>query len=201
MAMDRLRELDQIAYIRFASVYESFEDLDQLQREVNTLMDERKQIEDEDDRGGGGGAGGKRYPSADLLSGQTAHRAVRPVARPRRDPPLGHRRCFPSVLSAQSRERRSCAALKRSARTSTGLSGVTSRTCFLNDRCLRQSGAMAVLSDRDIRAAMQAGRVRIDPYDAGCLQPSSVDLHLDADFGSSGTIGTRTSTSVLPSPS
>ncbi len=41
---------------------------------------------------------------------------------------------------------------------------------------------MAVLSDRDIRAALQAGRVRIDPYDASCLQPSSVDLHLDADF-------------------
>jgi dCTP deaminase len=41
---------------------------------------------------------------------------------------------------------------------------------------------MSVLSDRDIRAAMQAGRVRIDPYDASCLQPSSVDLHLDADF-------------------
>ncbi len=41
---------------------------------------------------------------------------------------------------------------------------------------------MAVLSDRDIRAALQAGRVRIDPYDSTCLQPSSVDLHLDADF-------------------
>jgi dCTP deaminase len=41
---------------------------------------------------------------------------------------------------------------------------------------------VAVLSDRDIRAALQAGRVRIDPYDASCLQPSSVDLHLDADF-------------------
>ena len=41
---------------------------------------------------------------------------------------------------------------------------------------------MAVLSDRDIRAALQAGRVRIDPYDASCLQPSSVDLHLDSDF-------------------
>jgi dCTP deaminase len=41
---------------------------------------------------------------------------------------------------------------------------------------------MAVLSDRDIRAALQAGRVRIDPYDSSCLQPSSVDLHLDADF-------------------
>ena len=41
---------------------------------------------------------------------------------------------------------------------------------------------MAVLSDRDIRAQLQAGRVRIDPYDPACLQPSSVDLHLDADF-------------------
>ncbi len=41
---------------------------------------------------------------------------------------------------------------------------------------------MSVLSDRDIRGALQAGRVRIDPYDATCLQPSSVDLHLDADF-------------------
>jgi dCTP deaminase len=41
---------------------------------------------------------------------------------------------------------------------------------------------MSVLSDRDIRAAMQAGRVRVDPYDPTCLQPSSVDLHLDRDF-------------------
>jgi dCTP deaminase len=41
---------------------------------------------------------------------------------------------------------------------------------------------MSVLSDRDIRAALQSGRVRIDPYDPTCLQPSSVDLHLDRDF-------------------
>jgi dCTP deaminase len=41
---------------------------------------------------------------------------------------------------------------------------------------------MAVLADRDIRAAMQAGRIRIDPFDPICLQPSSVDLHLDGDF-------------------
>jgi dCTP deaminase len=41
---------------------------------------------------------------------------------------------------------------------------------------------VAVLSDRDIRAALEAGRIRIDPYDPGCLQPSSVDLHLDRDF-------------------
>ncbi len=41
---------------------------------------------------------------------------------------------------------------------------------------------MSVLADRDIRAALQSGRIRIDPYDPGCLQPSSVDLHLDREF-------------------
>jgi dCTP deaminase len=41
---------------------------------------------------------------------------------------------------------------------------------------------MSVLSDRDIRAAIEAGEVRIDPYDARDLQPSSVDLHLDRSF-------------------
>ncbi|MBA2489904.1 MAG: dCTP deaminase [Chloroflexi bacterium] len=41
---------------------------------------------------------------------------------------------------------------------------------------------MSVLSDRDIRSSLQSGRVRIDPYDPTCLQPSSVDLHLDRDF-------------------
>ena len=41
---------------------------------------------------------------------------------------------------------------------------------------------MAVLSDRDIRAVLEDGRVRIDPYDPSCLQPSSVDLHLDRAF-------------------
>ena len=41
---------------------------------------------------------------------------------------------------------------------------------------------MSVLSDRDIRAALQEGRIRIDPFDPACLQPSSVDLHLDRDF-------------------
>jgi transcriptional repressor NrdR len=41
MAMERLRQLDQIAYIRFASVYQSFEDIEQLSREVNRLVEER----------------------------------------------------------------------------------------------------------------------------------------------------------------
>jgi transcriptional repressor NrdR len=37
LAMRKLRGLDQIAYIRFASVYQSFEDLEDLKREVDTL--------------------------------------------------------------------------------------------------------------------------------------------------------------------
>ena len=41
---------------------------------------------------------------------------------------------------------------------------------------------MSVLSDRDIRTAIEAGDVRIDPYDPEDLQPSSVDLHLDRRF-------------------
>jgi len=41
---------------------------------------------------------------------------------------------------------------------------------------------MSVLADRDIRAAIEAGQVRIDPWDPDCLQPSSVDLHLDREF-------------------
>ncbi len=41
---------------------------------------------------------------------------------------------------------------------------------------------MSVLSDGDIRTALQEGRIRVDPFDAACLQPSSVDLHLDRQF-------------------
>ena len=37
LAMAKLRALDQIAYIRFASVYQSFEDLEDLKREVDAL--------------------------------------------------------------------------------------------------------------------------------------------------------------------
>src|SRR6059058_2919156 len=39
-----------------------------------------------------------------------------------------------------------------------------------------------ILSDRDIRAHVKSGRITIDPYDERCLQPSSVDLHVDSEF-------------------
>ncbi len=41
LAMEQLRALDQIAFIRFASVYQSFEDLETLKREVDSLYAER----------------------------------------------------------------------------------------------------------------------------------------------------------------
>jgi transcriptional repressor NrdR len=41
LAMEQLRGIDQIAYIRFASVYQSFEDLEALKREVDSLFAER----------------------------------------------------------------------------------------------------------------------------------------------------------------
>ena len=92
-AMAKLRAIDQIAYIRFASVYQSFEDLEDLKREVDRVYFER-------------GVGD-----------------IEPDRRP-----------------------------------------------------------MSVLSDRDIRAELEAERVRIVPYDQSDLQPSSVDLHLDRSF-------------------
>jgi dCTP deaminase len=39
-----------------------------------------------------------------------------------------------------------------------------------------------ILSDRDIRAEIAAGRIVIDPYTPDAVQPSSVDLHIDRRF-------------------
>ena len=39
-----------------------------------------------------------------------------------------------------------------------------------------------LLSDRDIRAELAAGRLGIDPFDDGLIQPSSVDVRLDNLF-------------------
>ncbi|HSL58979.1 MAG TPA: dCTP deaminase [Acidimicrobiales bacterium] len=39
-----------------------------------------------------------------------------------------------------------------------------------------------ILSDRTIRDELAAGRIVIDPLDESCIQPSSVDLHLDRYF-------------------
>ena len=39
-----------------------------------------------------------------------------------------------------------------------------------------------LLSDKDIRAAIASGRVALDPYDPGMVQPSSVDVRIDRYF-------------------
>jgi dCTP deaminase len=39
-----------------------------------------------------------------------------------------------------------------------------------------------LLSDRDIRAELDSGRVGLDPYDPTMVQPSSVDVRLDRYF-------------------
>jgi dCTP deaminase len=39
-----------------------------------------------------------------------------------------------------------------------------------------------ILSDRTIREELEAGRIEIDPLGEGCVQPSSVDLHVDRYF-------------------
>ncbi|MBI2172312.1 MAG: dCTP deaminase, partial [Chloroflexi bacterium] len=36
-----------------------------------------------------------------------------------------------------------------------------------------------VLSDRTIREELARGRIVIDPLGEGCVQPASVDVHLD----------------------
>jgi dCTP deaminase len=39
-----------------------------------------------------------------------------------------------------------------------------------------------ILSDVDIRKEIAAGRIQIEPFDEACVQPSSVDLHVDSQF-------------------
>jgi dCTP deaminase len=39
-----------------------------------------------------------------------------------------------------------------------------------------------ILSDRSIREEIASGRIVIEPFDEECVQPSSVDLHIDRYF-------------------
>ena len=41
LAMKRLRELDEVAYVRFASVYRSFKDIDEFMDELSSLVKKR----------------------------------------------------------------------------------------------------------------------------------------------------------------
>lgn len=41
LVMDELRELDDVAYVRFASVYRSFQDVDEFRREIDAMAKQR----------------------------------------------------------------------------------------------------------------------------------------------------------------
>ena len=45
--METLKSLDEVAYVRFASVYRSFRDIAEFQRTVENLVSERKRSETE----------------------------------------------------------------------------------------------------------------------------------------------------------
>lgn len=45
MVMDELHQLDQVAYVRFASVYRSFEDIDEFRKEISKLTKNAKRSE------------------------------------------------------------------------------------------------------------------------------------------------------------
>jgi transcriptional repressor NrdR len=66
LVMDRLRELDEVAYIRFASVYRAFRDMDDLKEELAALEQNRAQTE--------AGAGQLPLLPAEALEGLSARR-------------------------------------------------------------------------------------------------------------------------------
>lgn len=41
LVMDELKEIDQVAYVRFASVYRQFQDLDSFMNELNKLLEKK----------------------------------------------------------------------------------------------------------------------------------------------------------------
>lgn len=42
MVMEKLRDIDQVAYVRFASVYRQFQDIDSFMNELGNMLKERK---------------------------------------------------------------------------------------------------------------------------------------------------------------
>ena len=45
MVMDRLKEVDEVAYVRFASVYRQFTDISTFMREIGQMLDEAGRVE------------------------------------------------------------------------------------------------------------------------------------------------------------
>jgi len=44
LVMEELRELDQVAYVRFASVYREFQDVQEFMREIRTLLESGRSL-------------------------------------------------------------------------------------------------------------------------------------------------------------
>ena len=42
MVMDRLKDIDEVAYVRFASVYRQFKDINTFMEELNKIIDEKR---------------------------------------------------------------------------------------------------------------------------------------------------------------
>ena len=42
LVMEKLKELDEVAYVRFASVYRSFKDVSSFMEELKSLLDEQE---------------------------------------------------------------------------------------------------------------------------------------------------------------
>ena len=49
LVMDELRELDDVAYVRFASVYRSFQDVNEFRREIDAMGKRTRKQADRDD--------------------------------------------------------------------------------------------------------------------------------------------------------
>jgi len=63
-AIDRLQELDEVAYVRFASVYRQFKDINQFMKELKTLLDKPGSSGGQDD-------GGAKNPARNPAGGRT----------------------------------------------------------------------------------------------------------------------------------
>ena len=46
LVMEELRHVDQVAYVRFASVYREFEDVTEFMRELEVMLDRRRGVKE-----------------------------------------------------------------------------------------------------------------------------------------------------------
>jgi len=62
------------------------------------------------------------------------------------------------------------------------LAAISKRVPSLQGETPTLKGSVVLLSDRDLRAEIAAERVVLEPYNAGMIQPSSIDVRLDRLF-------------------